>query len=53
MGRTYFNSGLDTMMANKYQEPLYFADIHLTMKIMEKEHCQLFAQLMRAIENSS
>ena len=28
MGRTYFNSGLDTMMANKYQEPLYFADIH-------------------------
>lgn len=28
MGRTYFSSGLDTMMANKYQEPLYFADIH-------------------------
>ena len=30
MGRTYFNSGLDTMMAKRYQEPLNFADIHFS-----------------------
>ena len=30
MGRTYFNYGLDTMMAKRYQEPLDFADIHFS-----------------------